>query len=174
MFNTFKYFTSANKDLVSEDHTFYLLLLLSLGNGLLRAVWGLLLDYIPFKYLMGASLILQFICSIALYFAVSVLPIMYILVLLISAIAACPYAIIPAVVYKKYGTKNGSDVYGIVFLAFGLSALTAPVISKFLDISHTENQIPYLILYATGTLFSIIGLIITYIIDLKPIESTNM
>ena len=170
VFNTFKYFTGKNKNLVNEDHTLYLSVLLSLGNGIFRPIWGLLLDYIGFKYLMAVALLLQIICSISLYFAINSLPIIYIIIILISSIAACPFTIIPAMVYKKYGTQNGSDVYGVIFVAFGLSAITAPIISKSIDLSHAIDQIPYLIIYSTGTIFSILGLVITYLIDVKPIE----
>lgn len=119
---------------------------------------------------MAVSLILQIICSISLYYAIHSLAILYVIIVLISSIAACPFTIIPAMVYKKYGTKNGSDVYGVIFIAFGLSAITAPIISKSVDLSHATDQMPYLIIYSVGSIFSILGLVITYLIDVKPID----
>lgn len=78
--------------------------------------------------------------------------------------------LIPALTYRIFGTKYGSEVYGFIFLAFGVSTVVAPVLSKILDLSHAANQNPYLIIYSSGGLAGLLGFIIVYFLDTTPKE----
>jgi MFS transporter, OFA family, oxalate/formate antiporter len=167
--STFKYFANNYKDYLTEDLVFIMSTILSFGNGIFRTVWGVFFDVLDFKKLITLSLILQIICAASFYFVAKIPSIVMIIIIITSAIAASSFTLIPASVYKKYGTKNGSEIYGIVFFAFGIASLIGPVLSKSLDLSHSKTTTPYAVLYEVGVLTGIIGLVLVYYLDINPV-----
>lgn len=159
---------------MTENLVFIMSVTLSLGNGIFRTVWGFLFDCFDFKPLMAVSFLLQIICGSAFYFSAESPAGCYILVIITSLIAASSFALIPASVYKKYGTRFGSEVYGAIFFAFGIASIIAPLLSYFLGLSHSSVDTtpnPYQIIYSAGAVTGIIGLILVFLLNTSSFPS---
>lgn len=114
---------------------------------------------------MTIVFIIQIICSSSFYFVVNNKVLTYIIVILISSIAGVSFSLIPASVYKKYGIKYGSQVYSVVFIAFGIASTIGPSLSSIFYKSNSINTISYLVIYEFGVFTAIIGLILVYNIN---------
>lgn len=167
--STFKFFAANYKDYLTESLVFMMTTALSFGNGVFRTVWGLFFDKLDFKILMSISFGMQIICAGSFYFCAKIPALVFILMIIVSMIAASSFCLLPASVYKKYGTKIGSEIYSVVFIAFGFASVLGPSLSKILDLSHAENTTPYAILYEGGVVTALIGLLLIYLLDITPV-----
>lgn len=167
-FNTFKFFAIRNKDYINESQTFIGIIILNTSNGLFRSGWGFLFDKFKFKTLISIAIAIQIIVSIEFYWTITILPIVYINLILIGCLNSCITVLFPSIVYRKYGTKYGSEVYSIIYIAYGLSTVIAPVISLGFDLPNTKSTLPYLYIYSFGGILGIFGYAILYFLDVTP------
>lgn len=144
--------------------------ILYLGNGLFRSVFGLFYDYLGFKKLMVINSLIVLLISSTFYFFTDIRALVFIEVILTSTIAGSQFSLIPAGLQEIYGEKYSYEVYGGTFYCFGISSLVTPILIKILDFSDPSYTIPYMIIYLVGSLFSIIGLVLIYFLDMTPYE----
>lgn len=165
---TFKFFSHRKPDVLSHHLVFISSIILSFGNGGIRALWGLLLDCVNFKILMGTSFILQMAAAGAFYFIASTNELLMIIVIILtSLIAAASISLITASVYSVYGDKYGSEVLGIVYYGFAVAALAGPLIVKILDLDHSQDT-TYIVIYEFGAFTALLGIIALIFIDTTP------
>lgn len=169
-FNTFKYFSNRNTEFINESQAFIGIILLNSSNGILRSVWGYFFDVIRFKILISIAISIQIIVSIQFYWSISYIPIVYINLILIGSLNSCINVLFSSIVYRKYGTKYGSEVYSFFYIAYGFATLIAPCLSIFLDLPHSKNKIPYLIIYSSGSLLGVIGYVVLYYLNIETEE----
>jgi len=140
-------------------------------NGGSRIIIGPLMDCFSFKFLYAMECIVVIILSSSIYF-ISTDITYYFIYNMISAFAlGTNFALFPTFISKKFGLKNSSEIYGIIFLCFGSASLLGPIIAKFVLPSNVSTGLtPYLIVFLIGTGFAAIGLILVLLLDTKPFE----
>jgi len=168
--NTFKTFTNNYKEDLGSDFVFTCMFILYLGNGIFRSVWGYLYDYFGFRKLMMINSSLVIVTSASFYFIIKIKALLIIYLIVISALAGSPFTLVPAGVQTVFGVKHAPEVYGGAFYAFGVSAFIVPILSKILDLAHSDNTTPYMIIYIAGSLLGVIALLLTIFMDMSPYE----
>lgn len=165
--NTYKGFTLRFKS-IDDNFVFITSFFLYFGNGATRIVWGALYDKLGFKILMIYNFVMIFILSSTFYFIIEIKPLVVIYVILVSSHAASPFTLIPSAIQQIFGIKYSNEIYGGTFYAFGISSVLGPVICKIIDPYSSKTNTPFMILYLTGTISSVAGLITLYFLKMKP------
>jgi MFS family permease len=141
----------------------------SLINGLGRGLFGFLYDKFGFV-ILRIVIFLELIIGGATYFTSDIPWLFFIFAVVAAFISAATIILIPASVNKVFGLDVSSEVYGIVVLFYGVSALTAPIISKAINISKYVDDSAYLILFEVGTGLGFIGLLVTFTMNEEPFD----
>ena len=85
-------------------------------------------------------------------------------------ISSAAVSITPASVTKVYGIDYSSEVFGIIVMFYGVSALTSPILSKAIGLSTSKDDTPYLILFEVGAGLALIGFLIIFTISEEPFD----
>jgi Na+/melibiose symporter-like transporter len=74
------------------------------------------------------------------------------------------FALFPPLVSKIFGIRKSTEIYGIVFIAFGVGGMLSPVIIKYILPSEKDDPkaYAYLTIYLLGCLFSVAALVLLY------------
>lgn len=136
-------------------------------NGPGRAGFGYLYDIFGFKILHVIAA-LEIVVGAAVYFISDITWLFFFAPIFAGFISSSTLSILPSTVQKKYGLKISAEVFGFVVIFYGLSALTAPIISKACNLSEIKSDFPYLIFFEIGAALGIIALIISFTLDEKP------
>ena len=89
-----------------------------MGNGLSRFGWATLLDRFDFKCLYTTLLIINSFLALTIYYAVHI-PQLYMLYVFLAYVCYGGHlGMFPAVASQVFGIRNGSQIYGILFLGF--------------------------------------------------------
>ena len=124
-------------------------------------------DKFGFKKLMSFVYIMILILSSTFYFIIEIKPLVVIYLIFISSFAAAPFTLIPSAVQEIFDVKFAGEVYGGTFYAFGLASILAPILSKILDLSGSKTNTPYLFIYLSGGILSLIGMIFLYFLNIN-------
>lgn len=90
----------------------------AMGNGLSRFAWATLLDKFDFKCLYTALLIINAFLALTIYYAAQI-PQLYMFYVFMAYVCYGGHlGMFPAVTSQIFGVRNGSQIYGILFLAF--------------------------------------------------------
>lgn len=169
--STFKFF--ANNYNLGEQFLFICSVLLYLLNGISRGLWGFLYDKFHFKTLVTILCSINLIVSVTFYFIIQIPALFCIYLMIAGFIAGAPFSIISLSVFNKYGPKLGTEVYGIIYIAFGAANLTAPTISKAISLSSYSSTLPYLFLYMASVPMILASYFCLRFLDLTRIESLD-
>lgn len=159
--NTFRRFAGNRQEV---ELLKYLAIGYSICNGFFRPVWGFLFDKFGFKKLFVTLNFFQMLISGSVYFMVEDTIIFSTLVLLSGFLQAGLFSLMPSFVSKIFGIKLSSEVYGFVFMAFGIAGLISPIIIYSLNHSGIPSgeTYPFLIAYLIGTVCSLISTLICF------------
>lgn len=138
------------------------------GNGVFRTVWGFLYDKFGFKKLIILNCCLNLLVGSTFYFSVKIKALFIIEAVIVSALLAAPFTLIPSGVQFFFGPKYATEIYGVTFFAFGFSSFIAPILSKVLQLGKNEDTTPFLIIYLVGVFFGGLALIIILTMSMKP------
>jgi len=122
----------------------FLISLVAVMNALGRIIGGFLSDKIGRTNTLFIAIILQMLNMIGFiyYQNIVVLTLGFVLVGLCFGTFL---AVFPALTGDQYGLKNYGVNYGIVYLAYGLAGVAAPVIADFIYALHGNFNIAYII-----------------------------
>lgn len=162
LMNLMKPFALYHTDKLSENLLFIMSVVYSLINGFGRTVWGYLYDNFGYRKLMIIVFILEIIAAVSVYFTPGIPGLFFLYPIAGGCIMGAVMAVIPASITKVFGLDNSSEVYGVVYMTYGVSAFTSPVLSKALNLSSSENDHPFIIIFEVGAALAVIGLIITF------------
>ena len=171
--NTFRTYAQNSKHNYSTNHLKYLASLFSGFNSFLRLLYGILFDIYGFKKLLIPGNIIIVIISIFFYNSVKYKILFSILMVLTGAVMGIYYSIFPAYVSKKYGIKYSSEIYGIIFIGFGIANIIGP--SFIFTYNQIKSDFSFRYIYYIGGLLSLISLIISilYIKEEKKTFNIN-
>ena len=171
--NTYRTYAQSSKHNYSINHLKYLASLFSGFNSFLRLIYGILFDIYGFKKLLIPGNIIIVIISIFFYDSVKYKILFSILMVLTGAVMGIYYSIFPAYVSKKFGIKYSSEIYGIIFIGFGIANIIGPSIIFIYNQINDDFSFRYI--YYIGGLLSFISLIISvfYIKEEKNILNIN-
>ena len=127
----------------------------SITNGLMRIVFGNLIDRFSFKLLMGIILTIELAMCLLFYFAANSAAFFFILIMLNYAILGGYFTIFPVSVTKIFGLELGPQVY--VQLAMG------SFFSSLFNLITTKWLLPatnYITLFMTGAGVTVIAIVI--------------
>lgn len=102
----------------------------SMGNGLSRFAWATLLDKFDFKCLYTTLLIINSCLALTIYYAVQIPNLYMIYVFMTYVCYGGHLGMFPAVASQVFGVRNGSQIYGILFLGFASSNALQFVVVK--------------------------------------------
>lgn len=170
--NLLKSFSLFHTDSLTEKYTFWLSFTYSLINGTARIGFGYLYDKFSLKILkivFGLSILIGSTC----YFTSEIPGLFAFYPILSGFISSSLPTIVPAIIVKVYGVENSSEVSGIVILFYGFSSLSAPIISKILNLSTSTTDLPYLFIFEFGGILGVIGLLTLFTINEERFDYKN-
>jgi MFS family permease len=141
----------------------------SIVNGLSRSLFGYLYDKFGISVLKVVAVV-EIIVGASVYFTSGIAGLFFIFPVLAGLISAASVSIIPPSVSKVFGIENSAEVAGFVQITYGLTALLAPILSKGMNLSASETDSPYLILFEIGAGLGLVGLIILFTMKEDPFD----
>lgn len=167
--NLIKAFSLYHQDTLTENIAFWISVTYSVINGVGRSILGLLYDRFGFK-ILRVSLFFEIVIGGATFFTSEIPWLFFMLSVIAALISASTVIILPASVNKVFGLDVSAEVYGVIFPLYGLSALTAPIISKSINIASYTSDYPYLILFELGAALGLVGFIISLTMNEEPFQ----
>jgi MFS family permease len=132
-------------------------------NSFGRLLWGYIFDKIGFKKILIPGNIILLIISIFFYNSVDNNFLYGFFIVLTGFIMGSFYSIFPAYTSQKFGIKLSSEIYGLIFIGFGIANLLGPtfffIIKKYLNLA---TFVPFKYAYFFGGCCQLISLIICF------------
>lgn len=103
----------------------------SIANGLSRIFWGPVQDKTCFLFVYRTVLALELAVCFSLYWAVTVSPVVYALVIFFGFVClGAHFVMFPGVVLKVFGMRAGGQLYSILYTAYALASILGLVVYK--------------------------------------------
>ena len=130
-------------------------------NSFGRLLWGYIFDKIGFKKILIPGNIILLIISIFFYNSVDNNFLYGFFIVLTGFIMGSFYSIFPAYTSQKFGIKLSSEIYGLIFIGFGIASLLGPtfffIIKRYLKVTSFE---PFHYAYLIGGCCQLVSFII--------------
>ena len=165
LMNMIKPFSLYHTETLNENLVFWMSVSYSIINGLGRTVWGVLYDNFGFRKLLLVAFFLQILVGAGVYFVPKISGLFFICPILAGCVMGAVMSVIPASITKVYGLDNSSEIYGFVYMTYGISAFTSPILSKLLKLGASPDDSPFLIIFEIGAGLAVIGFILTTTMD---------
>lgn len=165
--NLIKAFSLYHQESLTENIAFWISVTYSVINGLGRSVFGFLYDRFGFK-ILRVTLFFEIVIGGASFFTSEIPWLFFMLSVIAALISASTVIVLPASVNKVFGLEVSSEVYGVIFPLYGLSALTSPIISKSMNIASYNTDYPYLILFEIGSALGLVGFLLALTMNEEP------
>ena len=133
-----------------------------MGNGLSRFGWATLLDKFNFKCLYTTLLIMNACLALTIYYAVLVPQLYMIFVFFAYVCYGGHLGMFPALASQIFGVRNGSQIYGILFLGFA----TANAL-QFIIVKTFKNTFGYFPIFVLGAILSGVSMFIVHSFEFK-------
>lgn len=133
-----------------------------MGNGLSRFGWATLLDKFNFKCLYTTLLIINACLALTFYYAVLVPQLYMVYVFLAYVCYGGHLGMFPALASQIFGVRNGSQIYGILFLGFATANALQFVIVKMFKVTFGYQPI-----FILGSILSGVSMFIVHSFEFK-------
>jgi MFS family permease len=137
----------------------------SVGNGVFRMFWGILMDLLPFRKLKYIVIAIFIVSCATIKWAVQTQASYLITVLIVYGAYGGLYSIYPTQTVRMLGRQLGPKLYYITFLGFSSGAILQYIAHKFLVEKYHDDGYTYCFIIFGALLFVALALI--YKIDLN-------
>lgn len=140
----------------------------SIGNGVFRMFWGILMDVLPFRKIKYIIIGIFIISCVTIKWAVQQQATYLITVLIVYGAYGGLYSIYPTQTVRMLGRQLGPKLYYIAFIGFSSGAVLQYIAHKFLvEIFHEDG---YLYCFAIFGAFLLVAVVLLFKIELESGE----
>lgn len=167
--NLMKSFSLFHLEVQTETLIFWMSIIYSIVNGVFRNIFGLLFDKFGINVIRVTTGI-EVVISVSIYFTSEIVPLYFILTIIVALVHSANNSNLPALLAKIYGINNYSQISGLTAIFNGLAGLAAPILSKTLRLSKSNDDTPFLILFEIGAALSLVSLVMILLINDSPFD----
>lgn len=135
-------------------------------NAVLRFPWGYIYDKIGFKQVLYVIILLQLVVASSIYFVASNIYLYFFENILIAVAISGIYVVMPPTYKQIFGSKNGTDIYGVSSILIGVATVVGAVLTQF--ILKDNNLQNYLIVFICSAVIILIGLVNLIYFKVEP------
>ena len=131
--------------------------------------WGIMADYVDFRYSMTAMNIFGIAVASGIYFTLKN-NFLYSIIIITASLLNCAHSVISPHIMKVFGIETSIELIAVVSMASNVSSLIGSTFAYFVDKSFNNSPIAYLVIYIVGGLCSIVSLALSLSETEKPFE----